>query len=48
MLADRRLGLPLEVDARNGPVARIGARHGIATPLNRALTALLAAIHVEP
>lgn len=48
MLADRRLGLPLEVDARNGAVARIGARHGIATPLNTALTALLAAIHTEP
>jgi len=48
MLADRRLGLPLEVDARNGAVARIGARHGIATPLNKTLTALLAAIHTEP
>jgi 2-dehydropantoate 2-reductase len=48
MLADRRLGLPLEVDARNGAVARIGARHGIETPLNKALTALLAAIHTEP
>jgi ketopantoate reductase len=48
MLADRRLGLPLEVDARNGAVARIGARHGIATPLNKALAALLGAIHAEP
>jgi 2-dehydropantoate 2-reductase len=48
MLADRRLGLPLEVDARNGAVARIGTRHGIETPLNKALTALLAAIHTEP
>jgi 2-dehydropantoate 2-reductase len=48
MLADRRLGLPLEVDARNGAVTRIGARHGIATPLNRALAALLAAVHAEP
>jgi 2-dehydropantoate 2-reductase len=47
MLADRRLGLPLEVYARNGAVARIGVRHGIATPLNKAVTALLAAIHVE-
>lgn len=47
MLADRRLGLPLQVDARNGAVPRIGARHGIATPLNKALTALLAAIHAE-
>jgi len=45
MLTDRRRGRPLEVDARNGAVARIGARHGIATPVNTALTALLAAIH---
>jgi len=35
MLADRRAGRRLEVDARNGAVARIGARHGIGTPLNR-------------
>jgi len=48
MLADRRLGLPLEVDARNRAVTRIGARHDIATPLNKALAALLAAIHAEP
>ncbi len=45
MLTDRRAGRLLEADARNGAVARIGARHGIATPLNRALTALLTAIH---
>jgi 2-dehydropantoate 2-reductase len=45
MLTDRRAGRLLEADARNGAVARIGARHGIETPLNRALTALLNAIH---
>jgi 2-dehydropantoate 2-reductase len=45
MLTDRRRGLPLEADARNGAVARIGARHGIPTPVNAALTALLTAIH---
>lgn len=44
MLSDRRAGRPLEVDARNGAVVRIGARHGIATPLNRAVTSLLAAM----
>jgi 2-dehydropantoate 2-reductase len=48
MLADRRAGQPLEVDARNGAVVRIGARHGIKTPLNGALTALLAAMHAGP
>ncbi len=35
---------PLEYDARNGAVVRAGARHGIATPLNSAVTALLAAL----
>jgi len=44
MLYDRRAGRPLELDARNGAIARIGARHGIATPLNGALCALLAAL----
>lgn len=47
MLTDRRAGRFLEADARNGAVARIGARHGIETPLNRALTALLGAINQE-
>lgn len=35
---------PLEYDARNGAVVRAGARHGIATPLNGAVTALLAGL----
>ncbi|HEU4408264.1 MAG TPA: 2-dehydropantoate 2-reductase [Polyangiaceae bacterium] len=35
---------PLEYDARNGAVVRAGARHGVATPLNAAVTALLAAL----
>jgi 2-dehydropantoate 2-reductase len=47
MLTDRRAGRLLEADARNGAVARIGARHGIATPLNRAVTALLEATHQD-
>lgn len=41
MLYDRRAGRRLETDARNGAVARLGARHGIATPLNAAVCALL-------
>ena len=44
MLYDRRAGRPLELDARNGAIVRFGARHGIATPLNGALLALLAAL----
>lgn len=47
MLTDRRAGRLLEADARNGAVARIGACHGIETPLNRALTALLNALNQE-
>ncbi len=43
MLYDRRAGRRLESDARNGAVQRIGARHGIATPLNAAVCALLEA-----
>lgn len=41
MLYDRRAGRRLETDARNGAVVRIGKRHGIATPLNAAVCALL-------
>ena len=43
MLYDRRAGRRLESDARNGAVLRIGTRHGIATPLNAAVCALLEA-----
>lgn len=38
---DRREGRPLEWDVRNAVVGRIGRRHGIPTPLNDAVTALL-------
>ena len=38
MLYDRVAGKPLELDARTGVIARLGARHGIATPLNAAGT----------
>lgn len=41
--ADRIAGRPMEIDARNVVIARLGARHGIDAPLNRALAALLAA-----
>lgn len=40
--ADRRDGKAMEWDARNAVVGRLGRKHGIATPLNDALTALLA------
>ena len=34
---------PMELDARNGVIVRLGERHGIDAPMNRALAALLAA-----
>ncbi|KQW42251.1 MULTISPECIES: 2-dehydropantoate 2-reductase [unclassified Roseateles] len=43
MLADRCAGRPMEVDARNGVVVRLGRRHGIPTPINAMVTALLEA-----
>lgn len=44
MLSDLLAGRPLEADARNGAVVRIGTRNGVPTPLNRAATALLLAL----
>lgn len=41
MYYDRRDGKPLEWDARNGAVARIGRKHGIPTPINDVLIPLL-------
>ena len=41
--ADFVAGRPMELDARNGVIVRLGKRHGIAAPLNQALAALLAA-----
>jgi 2-dehydropantoate 2-reductase len=43
MLADRRAGRPMEYDARNGVVARLGRKHGIAAPMNALMAALLEA-----
>ncbi|MGH8914945.1 MAG: 2-dehydropantoate 2-reductase [Acidimicrobiia bacterium] len=44
MLYDRLAGRALEYDALNGAVVRAGKRHGIPTPLNEAMVALLGAI----
>lgn len=41
--ADRLAGRPLELDARNGVIVRLGAHHRIATPVNAMIVALLAA-----
>jgi 2-dehydropantoate 2-reductase len=41
--ADRLAGRPMEIDARNGVIVRKGAAHGIATPVNAMVVALLKA-----
>jgi 2-dehydropantoate 2-reductase len=43
ILADREAGRPLEWDARNGVVARLGRRHGVPTPVSDVIVPLLAA-----
>jgi len=40
--ADRLAGRPMEIDARNGVIVRLGERHGIPTPYNRMAAAVLA------
>ncbi|MGA3046694.1 MAG: 2-dehydropantoate 2-reductase [Terracidiphilus sp.] len=44
MLADRMAGRPMEIDARNGVIVRRGEKHGINTPVNRMVVALLHAL----
>lgn len=44
MYFDRLAGRPLEVEALTGAIVAAGKRHGIPTPLNRALLTLLRAI----
>jgi 2-dehydropantoate 2-reductase len=41
--ADRAAGRPMELDARNGVIVRLGAKHGIATPINAMIVALIEA-----
>ena len=43
VLFDREAGRALEWDARNGVVRRLGARHGIPTPISDVVVPLLAA-----
>jgi 2-dehydropantoate 2-reductase len=39
--ADRMAGRPMELDARNGVIVRRGAQHGVATPANAMVVALI-------
>ena len=43
MYADRVAGRPMEYDARNGVIVRLGRKHGIAAPMNALMVALLEA-----
>jgi 2-dehydropantoate 2-reductase len=43
MLYDREAGRELEWDARNGVIRRLGAKHGIPTPISDVIVPLLAA-----
>lgn len=44
MVADRRAGRPMEIDARNGVIVRLGRKHGIDAPMNALMVALLEAV----
>jgi 2-dehydropantoate 2-reductase len=48
MYYDRMAGRPMELEARNGVVVRLGAKHGIPTPVCAAIYALLKAIDGIP
>ncbi|MBP0614384.1 2-dehydropantoate 2-reductase [Jiella mangrovi] len=48
MLYDRLAGRPLEHEYLTGAVVRAGERHGVPTPLNRAILALVGAIEATP
>jgi 2-dehydropantoate 2-reductase len=44
MVADRRAGRPMEIEARNGVIVRLGKAHGIETPMNALMVALLESV----
>ena len=44
LLGDRLAGRPMEWDARNGVIVRLGHIHDVATPVNAMATTLLAAV----
>jgi 2-dehydropantoate 2-reductase len=48
ILFDRTADRTLEWDARNGVLCRLGARHGVPTPISDVLVPLLAAASDDP
>ncbi len=47
MLQDVEGRRPTEIDYLNGGIARFGRDHGVATPLNDAITALVKALEAS-
>lgn len=47
MLQDFRRGRPSEIDFLNGAIARLGEKHGIPTPVNAFVTALIHALEAR-
>jgi 2-dehydropantoate 2-reductase len=47
MLADRQAGRPVEIEARNGVIVRLGEKHGIPTPANKMAVALMDAMATQ-
>ena len=41
LYVDRLAGRPMEIDARNGVIVRLGRKHGIPTPMNELIVTLL-------
>jgi 2-dehydropantoate 2-reductase len=48
LYADRLAGRPMEIDARNGVIVRLGQKHGVPTPDNQMAVALLEAMIGKP
>jgi len=48
MLRDIELGRKTEISSINGHICRVGARGGVATPLNRALVAMVESLESRP
>lgn len=48
LLADRLARRPMELDARNGVIVRLGRRHGIPTPCNQMAVTLLETLARSP
>ncbi len=48
MLEDRQAGKPLELEAITGALVRLGQEHGVATPVNAVILALMRGLNPQP